>query len=53
MLASEIDQICLFISTLFVSRKFVSGLHNPCKNALESSPLKKKKSSRIFYRTRE
>ena len=45
MVASEIGQICLFISTLFVLRKFVSGLCNPCKIALESSSLKKKKKN--------
>ena len=39
----------LFISTLFVLRKFVSGLHNPCKNALESSPLKKKKNPPEYF----
>ena len=49
MLASEFGQICLFISTLFVSRKFVSGLRNPCKNALESSPLKKKKNPLEYF----
>lgn len=48
MLSSEIGQICLFISTLFVLRKFVSGLYNPCKNVLESSPLKKKNPPEYF-----